>query len=748
MINSTDFYKAAITADARRILLKAAVEIIDPDIQYETSDSNGEAAFSKAAQLWDKETKVGAKYATLERGRWILDGSFSLIPDDPTALAGEVGFVGDALSEGDGTFSTPPWVELKFKNVSILQAFSVFFSPEVYDGVPEDFTVEVKQYGTAYFTQEFTGNTKTSVSLSGFTVQNPDAIRVTVTKWSLPSRRMRILEIIPGLYEEWSEDMIARFDVVQQGDISCLSVPFGTCTLEMDNLDRRFEPRSTDGVFQSIEERQGIDIQIGVSRDGTSEYKKAGVFYQHSGGWKTGNNGITMQWNLVDIVGLLVDREYIAPATLPTTLAGWIASLVAQLGTNFEKRYRVDENYANLSCTASAEDIQGMKCGDILRYVCMATGTWHRADAETGYLTAEPLWSEGNKLDLDNMTVYPTMRANDDVGALIFTLFDGNSTQLVLAGTAFASSATVSIENPFIHTAEQARVAARNILSTYGGNKLETTGRGDPSSEIGDVDTVWLNESRATTGRRIYQTLTMQDGVLQNCASTLLQANGSFLFEDCVVLTESGDWTAPAGKKQLFVAIGQGGQGGMRGQDGSLSKGEKPSMDVDTGVVSQKGTYSAAPGAQGQPGVGGKIWFGTIDINEQQTFAVKIGKGGKASTAYGTMGAEGEETTFGAYSSANGKIFPLGYTDVASGNSYGRTGVPVPLKGTSDGAAGGAGGEPGIGGWGKASTIIAGSGRKIYYTYWDPVKQPGPGKMGKDGADGFVLIFWDKEDET
>ena len=131
MINSTDFYKAAITADARRILLKAAVEIIDPDIVYEASDSSGEAAFSKSFQLWDRETKPSVKYATLERGRWILDGSFSLVPDDPTALAGEVGFVGDALSGADGTFATPVWVELQFENVSILQAFSVFFSTEV-----------------------------------------------------------------------------------------------------------------------------------------------------------------------------------------------------------------------------------------------------------------------------------------------------------------------------------------------------------------------------------------------------------------------------------------------------------------------------------------------------------------------------------------------------------------------------------------------------------------------------------------
>ena len=105
----------------------------------------------------------------------------------------------------------------------------------------------------------------------------------------------------------------------------------------------------------------------------------------------------------------------------------------------------------------------------------------------------------------------------------------------------------------------------------------------------------------------------------------------------------------------------------------------------------------------------------------------------------------GGETTFGAYSSVNGKVYPLGYTDIANGDSYGRSGVPVPKNGTSDGAAGGKGGTPGIGRWEKASLIIEGSGRKIYYSYWDPVKQPGPGGAAQKGADGFVLVFWDKE---
>jgi len=598
-------------------------------------------------------------------------------------------------------------VQLNFANVSILQALSVYFPNADQDGVADTFTVEVLQGGTAYYTKTITGNTERQIDLDGFTVQVPDAIRVTVSKWSLPGRRIRTLEIIPGLFETWDGNMIAEFNVVQQASFSSTSLPYGTCTLKMDNLDRRFEPRSKNGLFQSIEERQGITVSIGVELpDGGVEYMPTGVYYQASGGWTTGDNGITMQWDLVDIIGLIADREYIPPATLPTTLDGWVASIVAQLGDNFANLYTVDANYASTALTCAAADVQGKTCGDILRWACQASGTFPRADSETGKLAVEPFWSQGNQLTLDNLVSYPIMRANADVGALIFTLNDGSDTQYVVSGTSAASNETLTIQNPFIKTQAQALTAAKLILATYGGNQLETAGRGDPSSEIGDVDTVWLDESQATTGRLQSQTFQFVSGVLANCQSVLLQADGSFLFESMAVITAAGTWTAPTGVTQLrVILVGHGGNG-QAGQDGSFS----------------------AAGAAGADGLGGKVWADTIDINPQQQFTVSIG----------------DETSFGPYSSANGRVYEYGYTDVASGNSYGRTGVQNPIPGSGDGGAGGAGGSQGA----RHREISYGPDGKPNGSHMIVDVEPGQGRPGKAGATGCAVVYWGKEEAS
>ena len=698
MINTSEAYKVAITGDSRRMLLKAVIDITDPDIVFGTGRASSQSSFSKPEQLHDRVFALN-DYITLERNRWLLGGGFRTIPE--SGEIGEVGMVSEALSGDDGTLEQ--WMELQFSNVSILQACSIYFPKAEQDGIPVDFTVEIKQGGTAYHTQTFKGNTADSVSLSGFTVYNPDAIRVTATRWSLPGRRMRMVEILPGVYEEWDESIIASFSVAQQANFSCLALPYGTCTLKMDNLDRRFEPRSKNGIFQSIEERQGIDVSIGVRTELGDEFVHVGKFYQYSGGWRTGDNGLTMQWNLVDIVGLLAEREFIPPSTLPTTLEGWAAALVAQLGANFEGLYTVDPDYAGLAVTASLDQVKGKKCGELMRFACMATGTWPRADAETGRLTFEPFWNEGNKLTLDNLTAYPVMKANDDLAAIIFTLNDGSNTQYVVSGNATASSNTVSINNPFIKTKAQALTAARMILSTYGGNKLETTGRGDPAGEIGDVDTVWLNESSATTGRRMSQTLQFQNGVLQNCNSVLLQADGSFLFENRAVLTESGTWTAPTGVSALRVILVGCGGDGENGTDGTWE----------------------SKGKDGADGLGALVWASTIQINNGQSFAVSIST---------------EGTTFGNYSSENGKRFAEGYTDVASGDVFARTGVKKPLVGSGDGGKGGAGG---IKGNRHEEERTAKDGSTYTRTVID--NYPGPGQPGALGATGCVVIYCDKE---
>ena len=133
----------------------------------------------------------------------------------------------------------------------------------------------------------------------------------------------------------------------------------------------------------------------------------------------------------------------------------------------------------------------------------------------------------------------------------------------------------------------------------------------------------------------------------------------------------------------------------------------------------------------------------------------------------------GGHTTFGPYSSADGVLYPGGYTDIANGQAFARTGVAAPLPGTGDGGKGGEGGTAGVGYWetvywtssdvaaGKHpgatlngrpvpsgtpdSTSIVGQPRGQKYVEIEP---PGPGSPGVAGATGFAMVTWEKPNTT
>lgn len=723
MVNTTETYKKAVVADSRRVRIKAIVDLSDPDLVYEPAESANSAPWSNLEQIRDKVMEADNRYATMEKNRTLLNKSFKSLPDD-FKIDGQIGYVSGAVANDSAQLSNT-WVEDRFSGVRVLQMVKIIFSDDPADGVPEDFTVDIYSGSTSYHTETITGNQDTTVTITGFTVQLPTAVRVTCTKMSLPSRRLRVVEMLTGLYDEWGANILSQFSITQESDFSCLTLPYGRATVAMDNTSKLFDPRDKNGIFQSIEERQSMELFIGMDlEDKTTEFLPMGRFYMAGDGWKTSTGSATMRWDLVDIIGLVSMRAFVVPDTLPTTLNGWIAAVMSQLGFKLETQYKIDPNYSSKAVTAnSKEDVTDVSCGDIIRWACMATGTWPRGGASDGKLTIEPLWNQGNKVTMEALESYPGIKANESIASLIFELADTNKTQYVVSGNSTSSEKTVTIQNPFLHNKDQALESARLILSCYGGNVIDTVGRGDPSSEIGDVDTVWLNESNATTARRKSHTFQIQDGVLQGCKGTLLQADGSYLWTEYEIITKNSTFKVPSGTNKIRLIIGQGGQGGGHGEDGYIYDGWD--------------SVEAGYGENGTDGKGGLIWYNTVDVNPGQTFQVVIGNGGAAASTKGVPGAEGSHSTFGPYTSEDGSYYPIGYTDIANGLSFGRTGVESPVNGTSDGGKGGKGGDPGIGYRYQNEGDIG---------YRFKIEKPGgPGHPGADGASGFVMVMWEKD---
>lgn len=724
MIVHTEAYDKAVTASSRRMFARAVFDLVDPDAEITGVTTNSESEISLTDQVVNRG--VGSsdqRIATLELDRWVLDGSFVIRPDDPADREGQVGWESADLCGSDGVFALPcPYIELAIANVSILQAVTLEFSDDSLDGYPVDFTVDMWSGATMLKTVEITGNEGTYIVVSDFTVENPTKIRLTVNRWSTPYRRVRLARFMLGLFETWDTSVIQDVDIYTEVTFSGLKIPYSSCTIRVENKNHRFDPYAPNAIFNSIEERQAIVVDLGLRlEDGSIEWIPGGTYYQQSAGWSL--QDLTVSWELLDIIGMLVKRKFVVPSTLPTTLEGWLGAMMASLGVNFSSKYIVDEAVAGTALTATADAVAGKTCGEILRFACMATNTWPRQDLETGCLRVGKLERlEGNRITLDNMPSYPEISANDDIADITFELDSG---EVTFPGNNTESEISLSIKNPFVHTEADARKAVISCLFEYGGRSFAVVSRGNPTSECGDIQSVDTQFLSTISARLYKQQLKLDAGVMKDMPSYLVQSPNDSMYENKIVLVESGTWMAPAAGAIKITLIG-GGTGGMGGGGGNMHS-ERNSPEDNAGGIG---------------GDGGKVYIVETTAAEGQAFDYSCGTGGAAGSGGfvgndGEPGAEGSDTIFGVYSSVNGVRYTVGLMDIQSGAVYAQKGGDYGNLVEGLNGSGGAGGKQGKNG--KRVTVV---NPETEESYTKVKAWPQPGTDGLPGKDGCVIVEW------
>lgn len=717
MIKHSEQYRKAIIDDSRRQYVRAVFDLLDPDATITNVFANTESSLSKTEQLIDRGSEeTTQKAATLEKNRWLLDGTWDVVTKE--SLVGQHGWQSDSISGEDGSFIAPyPYAEQTMANVEILQAISLQFSAHEYNGYPVDFLVEVFAGSVLLASKEFTGNNKTRVVYDGFTANFPTKLRLTVKKWSEPNRRVRVVRFLAGLYEEWDGTIIKNVDILTESTFSGLALPYSSCSIEVYNENQRFDPYAPNTIFESIEARQAIPVKLGLRlQDNTIEWVPAGTYYQQSEGWSF--QPLTVQLNLIDIIGMLAKRKFVVPGALPNTLGGWIESIMASLGVSFRNKYIVDAEASAITLTSNKETVSGMFCGELLRYACMATNTWPHQDMETGKLRVSLIDRiDGNDITIDNMPAYATMKENDAVADITFELDSG---EITFPGTNTESEKSLNIKNPFIHTEDDARKAAVSCLLEYGGRKLFAQSRGNPTSETGDIMAIDTQFNTKVSARLKKQQLKLEQGIMRNVPSEFVQSPYDTVSKNKVVLTGSGDWECPV-DGTIKVTIIQGGTGGYGGGGGVMTGYEAPGNETSGGFA----------------GLGGKVFITEISANKGQLFSYSCGAGGRGGSGGkvnqdGNPGSGGEETTFGLFSSASGKRYPSGLMDVQTGAVYAAPGSRIDGRQGS----GGKGGEFGYNGY--QYEVVADDG----HSYIAVARTPTAGERGQTGKEGCVIVEW------
>lgn len=523
MISTSSDYKSAIVADSRRMKIEVLLDFVDPDIVYEGEETIETTIYAKPEQLRDKVMSEGESYATLELNRWMLNGSQKIAGS--WVAQTETAFEGAELSGED--CSSRDFARILFRGISKLQSVTIVFSDRDIDAIPEKFDVTIYTANGVGYRETITGNRDRSITLRGFTVANPRALQIISNRLDKPYARTRVVELIPGIYEKWIEDDLTGLSITRKSDLSALTLPYGTARIGVANIDGMWNPRNKSSLFQSLEDRQSVKISIGP--DG-AEMIPIGTFYQFNNGWKTMTHGLSMDWNMVDVIGLLAQRKYEDEIYATRTLEGWIRSILVHLGTAFRGRYIIDGQSAGMSITTTPNAVQSnnITCGQLLLWLCQRVGLYPVADATTGYLRLREFSEDSGELKLDNLSEYPVEMPNEDFGIFAVELMNITSHEFYyeyFPGTNSASPNTVDIRNPFIAVYQEAEALYSRLRNNFGGNITETIGRGDPSQEIGDIISVEMPDGLPAGGRITEQSFAFSHGVLQGCRTRMVRSD-------------------------------------------------------------------------------------------------------------------------------------------------------------------------------------------------------------------------------
>lgn len=688
MVKTPEGYMDAVTATTRRTRLKVSVSAVDPDISYGAITASAGCSISNVEQIHDGVLE-STNVATLETDRWVLDGSIGVYNPDEDST----GYVSAALSDTNGSFQTPQVVTMNISGVEFLKTVTIVFPDGKTNGMPVDISVDVNASGTwiAATRIETNGNL---LSAHFPDCYNPSSVRVSVSSWSIPDRRVRIAELIPGAYKEWTDNDIISANFKQRGDPSCLTFPYGTADLKVANPEREFDFGARSEIFDSIVGKQRVNVSIGLLVDGKWVYNKIGSYYQDGSARNIESGGATVAWKLVDIFGLLSGRKFLMTVTeLPTTLQGWADLVSIQVGRQFAGKIIAHPEHATrvLSIPEGGEFPNDISCGDLLRYICMSFDLWPRIDASTGYIMLDELWTAGSFVSLDNMHSYPTPKENPDIASVSLDINGEEKVKAVYEGVSGTKS--VNVKSPFIGDNTTGANISRRILAFSGGNEINVSSRGNPASEIGDVDTIEVSKGTKISGRLLEQEFSFSKGVLSNCKSVYLAENGAPFIAGSTTYTERGVYVVPDDVTTVSVLLVGGGDSGAKGADGTF--------------------YEV--GAKGADGKGGKVWSGYVNVIAGQTINITVGAGG-------VNGGTGGNSTFGSFSSANGERYDPAFIDVISGKVYAMTGMEIPRANMGDGGEGGRGGYKGT------NT----SGFNI---------NPGKGHAGVNGTAGCVIVY-------
>lgn len=484
-------YKEAVYAPTRTVKAKVTFDISDVTAKDDVSNL---ATTTEATGISDKDQLINGQreqsfnLATWEPNRFKLDGSFSF-PDDVLANNGEMGFVSENLCDVEGSFAEYPNLTFEFTN------------PHSSIGITVTFDALNEEYATEFNLAVYDGGNNLIASIDvenndkvqcdvNYLLSNYKKVVVTIKKWSVGERRARIVEIDFGLVKVYDDNNLIKCSLIEELDLTGSQLPSAEFKFTVDNVNREFNILNPTGFYAYLQQRQQVDVQLGVLVGAAYEWVPLGDYLLWD--WTSDEGSLTASFTARTSLDLMSSFEYEnLTAKSSYSLYQMAVDMFALCGiTNYE----VDTALQSITTKAL---VKKTTCRNILQMIALA-GCANifvtRDNVIKLVINPSIIAPQVDDIDLDNMYEEAKIELEPIVQSVQVSYYADldTSTAITVNNLSVDSGEVLKLENnTLINTSAHATNVANWLLRqrTYRA-KYSLNWRGNPAHELNDVITI------------------------------------------------------------------------------------------------------------------------------------------------------------------------------------------------------------------------------------------------------------------
>lgn len=330
---------------------RAEMKFIDVTALADATVTTNDNQSIGSVGLFVDQTKQ-SDYGTFELNQFILNGSKSVLPDNPNNIA----FWSETLSKDDCTFETNPKITITFKEQHTSAAITLYFEDEP----PAE--LKITWYtiaGTKLVTETFYPDSL--IYVCNNQVQNYGKIEIEFVRTSFPQRYIKLQYILYGKYIVWDKDMIQTAKVQEDIDVTSATLSINEADISIVDMNNDFDAENENGAWKSVQKTQEVTL---------SEFKNGnmipmGTFFINDFSFSKN----IAKFKLVDVVGLLDKYTFYEGQIYNNVRAEVI--LIAIFTTAGIKKYTIDEEVGNILLSGY---LAIQSCRKALQQVCFACG--------------------------------------------------------------------------------------------------------------------------------------------------------------------------------------------------------------------------------------------------------------------------------------------------------------------------------------------------------------------------------------